>query len=70
MDARYGELLAWECETGRQLPLPAGVIVALEDAGATVDLLTGEVVDATADTFSVTVVYDALCVAWQHEVTP
>lgn len=69
MDARVSELLAWEIETHKTLPLPAGVIVALEDAGATVDLDTGEVVDASADTFSVTVVYDALRVAWAHEVT-
>ncbi len=42
-DARAGELLAWEAETGLPLPMPVGEILALEDAGAVVDLATGEV---------------------------
>lgn len=70
MDVRKSELLAWECETGRQLPLPADVILVLEDAGAVVDLDTGAIVDVTTDTFDVTVVYEALCVAWAHEAAP
>ncbi len=67
MDVRKSELLAWECETGRQLPLPADVILALEDAGAVVDLDTGAIVDVTADTFDVTVICEAWTVVTQHE---
>ena len=42
-DTRAGELLAWEIETGLPLPMPVGEILALEDAGAVVDLASGEV---------------------------
>ncbi len=42
-DVRSGELLAWEVETGLSLPLPVGEILAIEDAGGIVDLLSGEV---------------------------
>lgn len=69
MDARHSELLAWECETGRQLPYSAEYILAAEDAGAVVDLDTGEVTDASADTFDVTVVWQALSVVAGCEVT-
>ena len=42
-DVRAGELLAWEIESGLSLPLPVGEILALEDAGAVVDLASGQV---------------------------
>lgn len=67
MDVRTSELLAWTVETGRQLPLPADVILAVEDAGGCVDLDTGDVLDVAGDVFNVTVVYEALRVAWAHE---
>lgn len=70
MDARIGELLAWECETGRQLPYSAEYICACEDAGAVVNLDTGEVTDCSADTFDVTVVYAALSVVAGCEAVP
>lgn len=70
MDARHGELLAWECETQQQLPLPADVILRLEDAGYCVDLDTGAVLDVAGDVFDVTVIAQAWTVVTQHEVTP
>ena len=44
-DPRAGELLAWEAETGRALPMPAAEIIALEDGGWIVDLDTGAIYD-------------------------
>lgn len=70
MDARVSELLAWEIETHKTLPLPAGVIVALEDAGGAVDLDTGAVLDVAGDVFDVTVVCEAWHVVTQHEAAP
>lgn len=69
MDVRTSELLAWEVETGRQLPLPADVILAVEDAGGCVDLDTGAVLDVAGDVFDMTVVCEAWTVVTQHEVT-
>jgi hypothetical protein len=70
MDVRTSELLAWEVETGRQLPLPADVILAVEDAGGCVDLDTGAVLDVAGDVFDVTVVCEAWHVVTQHEAAP
>jgi hypothetical protein len=41
IDTRLAELLDWRRETGRELPLPADLILWLEDRGWVVDLLTG-----------------------------
>jgi hypothetical protein len=43
MSNRVTELEAWAQETGLPLPMPAAVIVYLEDQGMLVDLATGEV---------------------------
>lgn len=42
-DTRAGELLALAAAEGVHLPYPVGDILALEDAGFVVDLVTGEV---------------------------
>lgn len=49
VDNRIAELEAAAGETGIPLPRPAAEIVALEDAGAIVDLVTGEVIQPVAD---------------------
>jgi hypothetical protein len=41
VDTRLAELLDWRRETSRELPLPADLILWLEDRGYVVDLLTG-----------------------------
>jgi hypothetical protein len=41
IDTRLAELLDWRRETGQELPLPADLIVWLEDRGYVTDLLTG-----------------------------
>lgn len=41
IDTRLAELLDWRREEQRELPLPADLIIWLEDRGFTVDLLTG-----------------------------
>ena len=38
---RLAELLEWQVEADRELPLPADLILWLEDHGFVVDLLTG-----------------------------
>lgn len=43
------ELLALAAELGVNLPMPIEEIVRLEEQGATVDLLTGEVTPSGAD---------------------
>jgi hypothetical protein len=40
-EARLAELLAWQRETGKPLPMAADLILWLEDRGFVVDLLTG-----------------------------
>ena len=70
MDARHGELLAWQAETGQLLPLPVDVILAIEDAGGCVDLDTGAVLDVAGDVFDVTVICEAWQVVTQHEAAP
>lgn len=42
-DPRAGELLDWQLTTGRPLPMSIVAILAHEDAGFVVDLVTGEV---------------------------
>lgn len=42
-DPRLAELAAWAVEAGRPLPMLAAAIIAQEDRGNLVDLLTGEV---------------------------
>jgi hypothetical protein len=42
VDTRLAELLDWRRETGQELPLPADLILWLEDRGYVTDLLTGE----------------------------
>lgn len=41
IDTRLAELLDWRRETGQELPLPADLILWLEDRGYIVDMLTG-----------------------------
>lgn len=41
VDTRLAELLDWRRETGQELPLPADLILWLEDRGYVVDLQTG-----------------------------
>jgi len=41
VDTRLAELLDWRRETGMELPLPADLILWLEDRGYVVDMLTG-----------------------------
>lgn len=41
VDTRLAELLDWRRETRQELPLPADLIVWLEDRGYIVDMLTG-----------------------------
>jgi hypothetical protein len=41
VDTRLAELLDWRRETGQELPLPADLILWLEDRGYVTDLLTG-----------------------------
>lgn len=41
VDTRLAELLDWRRETGQELPLPADLILWLEDRGYIVDMLTG-----------------------------
>lgn len=43
VDPRLAELAAWAVEAGRPLPMPAAAIIAQEDRGNLVDLLTGKV---------------------------
>lgn len=66
IDTRAGELLAWEVETGRTLPMPIPDILAAEDAGLIVDLETGEIL--TDVTVSSTVLGQAWCVLCDMEV--
>jgi phosphoserine phosphatase len=56
---RLAELEAWQREEGRSLPMPADLILWLEDRGLVVDLLTGgseplvplqQLIDEAADT--------------------
>jgi len=62
-DARAGELLAWEAETGRALPFTVPEILALEDAGHIVDLESGIVlVDAVETRIEGTIIADAWCI--------
>jgi hypothetical protein len=41
IDTRLAELLDWRRETGNELPLPADLILWLEDRGFVTDLETG-----------------------------
>jgi hypothetical protein len=43
VDWRLAELLEWQREEGRRLPLFADIIIWLENHGYVVDLITGEV---------------------------
>jgi len=43
VDMRLAELLQWQLEEGRRLPLFADIIIWLENHGYVVDLITGEV---------------------------
>jgi hypothetical protein len=41
IDTRLAELLDWRRETASELPLPADLIIWLEDRGYVVDMITG-----------------------------
>lgn len=43
-DTRVAELLAWQAETGRSLPMPVATVLELEDDGYIVDLVTGSAI--------------------------
>lgn len=63
-DKRIADLLAWAAEEGIALPLPAATIIALEDAGAVVDLRTGAITPGAADhRYRLTVLGEAVAVA-------
>lgn len=46
---RIADLLLWAAEEGIALPMPASTIIALEDTGAVVDLVTGAVTPGAAN---------------------
>lgn len=48
-DARIIELVEWAYREGCELPRPAAEIIAIEDAGGVVDLLTGAITEDGAD---------------------
>lgn len=50
MDNRIEELQALAAAEGIELPYPPKIIVALEDAGNVVDLITGDILIGEADT--------------------
>lgn len=61
---RIAELLSWAAEEGLVLPMPAETIIALEDAGAVVDLRTGAITPGAADhRYRLTVLGEAVAVA-------
>lgn len=63
-EQRIADLLSWAAAEGITLPLPAEVIVSLEDTGATVDLHTGAIIPGAADhRYSLTVIGEAVAVA-------
>lgn len=47
-EQRIADLLAWAAEEGIALPLPPATIIALEDAGAVVDLVSGAITPGAA----------------------
>lgn len=64
MQHRIIELEMLAAEEGIRLPMPAAMIVALEETGAVVDLVTGAVIaDGAAQRFHLTVVGDAVATA-------
>lgn len=63
-EQRIAELEAWAAEEGIALPLPAATIIALEETGAVVDLVTGAITPGGADhRYSLTVIGEAVAVA-------
>lgn len=48
-DTRAGELLALAIAEGIDLPMPVEEIIAWEDAGHVIDLLTGDILLNSAD---------------------
>ena len=65
-DNRISELEAWCSMTGRRLPMPIQDILALEDEGHVVDLVTGEIIIAGADaTFELSVAGEAVVLVWE-----
>lgn len=67
IDTRAGELLALAIAEGIDLPMSVDEIIALEDAGHIVDLLTGEVL--TSVTCTPTVLGETWVVLDELEVT-
>lgn len=67
-DNRVADLVALAADEGLTLPYPAAVIARLEETGATVDLVTGEVVIGGADVrYSPTVIGEATAIVLQSE---
>lgn len=59
-DTRIIELIEFAYREGVDLPMPAAEILAIEDQGHTVDLVTGEVIEAGAgDRIELTVIGQA-----------
>ena len=65
LDPRVQELLDWMAMTGLELPYTIEEILALEDQGHVVDLITGEIHYDAADTerFSLTILGEAELIA-------
>lgn len=61
---RIAELEAWAAAEGVTLPMAAASIIAMEDAGAVVDLVTGAIVPGCGDQrVRLTVIGEAVAVA-------
>jgi hypothetical protein len=70
-DPRTIELLKWENETHTRLAAPVADILALEDAGHVVDLVTGDVLLHGADSRPAATPFgQAVAAALDGEVTP
>ncbi|HMO85720.1 MAG TPA: hypothetical protein PKC18_12470 [Lacipirellulaceae bacterium] len=55
-DPRIVELLDWQFTTGRPLPMAITAILAHEDAGRVVDLVTGDLMEEEKPTTSVSTI--------------
>lgn len=70
MDIRIAELVELAESEGLTLPYPPALIVAMEDTGAIVNLLTGAIIPGEADKpirFRLTVIGEALAVVLAAE---
>jgi len=69
LDPRIQDLLDWEAATGRPLPMAIARILAFEDLGHTVDLVTGAIIqDGASDQYILTVIGEAEFIATDLEV--